>query len=256
MGRNLPDPFALRQIRQLTSVVPDCRGRVVFFALCIVWVTNPALLAHSFTGQVERVIDPPLAVASRRAGGDRLNCFTGTVTRVVDGDTVVVLAPSTRDRFPITVPGKPPIIESVIVRLAEIDAEHQRSLRDHGARQAPKTRLVIVRLAEIDAPEMKTGFGPRAKKALSDLVLGKTVVVTWKRRGRYRRIIGQVYLREMWINHELVARGWAWQFKRYSRNKELGIAESEAHRAARGVWAAAESEEESNVTCRLQRKGR
>ena len=30
----------------------------------------------------------------------------------------------------------------------------------------------------------------------------------------------------------------------------------EAHRVARGVWAAAESEEESNVTCRLQRKGR
>ena len=69
--------------------------------------------------------------------------------------------------------------------------------------------------------------------------------LTWKRRGRYRRIIGQVYLREMWINHELVARGWAWQFKRYSRNKELGIAESEAHRAARGVWAAAESEEDT-----------
>ena len=227
MGRNLPDPFALRQIRQLASVVPHCRGRFVFHALCMFWITSPALLAHSVTGQVERVIDPPQAVASRRAGGDRLNCFTGTVTRVVDGDTVVVLAPSTRDRFPITVPGKPPIIESIIVRLAEIDA-----------------------------PEMKTAYGPRAKKALSDLVLGKTVVVTWKRRGRYRRIIGQVYVDGEWVNLSMVAQGWAWQFRRYSRSRELGIAESEARRAARGVWAAAEIEEESNVTCRLQRKGR
>jgi endonuclease YncB( thermonuclease family) len=75
-------------------------------------------------------------------------------------------------------------------------------------------------------------------KALSDMVLRKVVVVTWKRRGRYRRIIGQLYLREMWINRELVARGWAWQFKRYSRSKELGIAESKAQRAARGLWAA------------------
>ena len=57
VARNLTDPFALRQIRQLASVVPHCRGRVVFFALCMFWITSPALLAHSFTGQVERVID-------------------------------------------------------------------------------------------------------------------------------------------------------------------------------------------------------
>jgi len=51
-----------------------------------------------------------------------------------------------------------------------------------------------VRLAEIDAPEMKRPYGAEAKKALSDMILHRTVVVQWKRRGRYRRIIGQVYL--------------------------------------------------------------
>ena len=207
MGRNLPDPFALRQTRQLTSVVRHCRGRVVFFAICIFWIPSPALLAHSFTGQVERVIDPPQAVASRRAGGDRLNCFTGTVTRVVDGDTVVVLAH---------------------------DSEVPPSLK------LRKASGIRVRLAEIDAPEMKTGFGPASKAVLSDMILHKQVAVTWKRRGRYRRIIGQVYADGEWVNLSMVAQGWAWQFRRYSRSKELAAAEREARARKVGVWRVAE----------------
>jgi endonuclease YncB( thermonuclease family) len=133
------------------------------------------------------------------------------VTRVVDGDTVVVLAHSTRDRFPITVPGKPPRIESVIVRLAEIDA-----------------------------PELKSGFGPASKAVLADMILHKQVVVTWERRGRYRRIIGQVYADGEWVNLSMVAQGWAWQFRRYSRSRELAAAEREARSRKVGCWQAAQ----------------
>ena len=73
-----------------------------------------------------------------------------------------------------------------------------------------------VRLADIDAPEMKSRYGLAAKNALSDMILHGIVRVEWKRRGRYRRIIGQVYYGRLWINRALIAGGWA---RPYSERK-------------------------------------
>jgi len=50
-----------------------------------------------------------------------------------------------------------------------------------------------VRLLGIDAPERAQAFGSRAKEALSDLVFGRTVRVTWKARDKYGRTLGDVY---------------------------------------------------------------
>ena len=66
-----------------------------------------------------------------------------------------------------------------------------------------------VRLAAIDAPEMKQRGGPESRTALADMILHRTVRVEWRHRGRYRRIIGQVYCGRLWINRKLVAGGWA-----------------------------------------------
>ncbi|MFC1499232.1 thermonuclease family protein [Verrucomicrobiota bacterium] len=126
-------------------------------------------------------------------------CFTGTVTRVIDGDTIVV-------------------------------------------------GTNIVRLAEIDAPEIKTEYGPKAKAALEGMISNKVVVVKWSKRGRYRRIIGYVYLHggsfehkvtkerkceRMSVNFWMVEQGWAWQFKRYSKSKALAVAEQTAREKGR-----------------------
>ena len=73
-----------------------------------------------------------------------------------------------------------------------------------------------VRLAEIDAPELKDRGGPAAKQALSDMILHQTVRVEWRHLGRYRRLIGQVYCGNLWINRELVAGGWARRRRRRS----------------------------------------
>ena len=127
-----------------------------------------------------------LAAAIPAAAGT----FTGRVTRVIDGDTIVV-------------------------------------------------GTNAVRLAEIDAPEMKTAHGPASRRALCDLILHRRVTVTWTRRGRYRRIIGQVYLDGEWINLAMVSQGWAWQFKRYSRSKKLEDAERVARLRATGLWTVA-----------------
>jgi endonuclease YncB( thermonuclease family) len=95
-----------------------------------------------------------------------------------------------------------------------------------------------VRLAEIDSPEIRSPFGLKSKQALSTMILHRTVTVRWKRRGRYRRIIGQVHIEGVWVNHELVAAGWARQFRRYSNCAVLSALEQQAIEGLKGMWAA------------------
>src|SRR5688572_11713334 len=57
-----------------------------------------------------------------------------------------------------------------------------------------------IRLAEIDAPESKQPFSAKSKQALGDKVFAKDVKVDWKKRDRYNRIIGNIYLEDRWIN--------------------------------------------------------
>jgi len=130
--------------------------------------------------------------------------FTGRVERVIDGDTIVVQAslPSLRCR-------------------CAVDSS-STNCASHCSVQLHK-----VRLAEIDAPEMKTPEGPASQQALSDMILHKTVTVAWTHRGRYRRIIGQVYLGEEWVNLRMVRQGWAVVFQRYAQSVELKIAARE-----------------------------
>ena len=49
-----------------------------------------------------------------------------------------------------------------------------------------------IRLMGIDAPEKKQAYGQRSKESLSELVYMKDVEVTWSKRDRYGRTVGQV----------------------------------------------------------------
>src|SRR5947209_12328391 len=71
-----------------------------------------------------------------------------------------------------------------------------------------------IRLLHIDAPESKQAFGTKAKQALSEKVFGKEVKVVWKSRDRYKRILGDIYLDDRWVNLEMVQDGLAWDKKR------------------------------------------
>ncbi|MFC1462365.1 thermonuclease family protein [Verrucomicrobiota bacterium] len=165
--------------------------------------------------------------------------FTGTVTRVIDGDTVLVtMAP----QFP-----------------------HQPSTISH----QPSCK---VRLAGIDAPEKNQPYGKEATKALADMVLEKQVRVVWQKKDRYRRIIGSIRLmasglpalsgvagssagpeqgrrvirlpsialakegRPLSVNEELVRHGHAWHYVKYSRDKSLARLETEAKTNRIGLW--------------------
>ena len=111
-----------------------------------------------------------------------------------------------------------------------IDGDSIRVLRNGKAEQ--------VRLRGIDCPERKQAFGTRAKQFTSELVFGKDVTVKEKGRDRYGRTLGEVILSDgRSLNHELLKAGYAWWFRRYSKDVRLGDLEDEARLAQRGLWA-------------------
>ena len=103
-------------------------------------------------------------------------------------------------------------------------------------------RQITVRLAEIDTPERGQPYGDRARQALSDLAFDKAVRVVVQDTDRYGRAVGRVHDGAVDVNAEMVRRGAAWVFRRYSRDPSLLRLEEEARAARRGLWALPEAE--------------
>ncbi len=96
---------------------------------------------------------------------------------------------------------------------------------------------VKVRLAGIDCPEKKQAYGQRAKQFTADLAFGKAVTVSYSKRDRYGRILGEVALPGgKVLNQELVRAGYAWHYTRYSKDRTLAELEEAARKAERGLW--------------------
>ena len=104
---------------------------------------------------------------------------------------------------------------------------------------------IKVRLISIDAPEKEQPFGEKAKQMLSDLCFNWPVVVKTTSKDQYGRVLGQVYLRDVEItdgNAEMVKRGGAWVYRRYSTDASLLKLEEEARIEKRGLWALQEDQ--------------
>ena len=69
-----------------------------------------------------------------------------------------------------------------------------------------------IRLDAIDAPELGMPFGQASRKALSEKVLGKMVVVIVKTKDRYGRTVGHVLLDKRDMNLEMIEAGMACYF--------------------------------------------
>lgn len=110
---------------------------------------------------------------------------------------------------------------------------------------------VTVRLASIDAPETiknrcKPGqaFSQKAKEALSDMVLGRTIQFACHDVDRYGRQVCDLVLDSTTASRELVRMGLAWantSNPRYLRDKSLPELESRARSAHLGLWSATDS---------------
>ncbi|MDC0300292.1 thermonuclease family protein [Verrucomicrobia bacterium] len=94
-----------------------------------------------------------------------------------------------------------------------------------------------IRLEGVDTPESKQPFGNKAKQAMAEMVFGKQVKVVWKKKDRYGRTLGHVYVNGKWTNLEMIKQGMAWHYKQYSKDQELASAEVEARKKRLGLWA-------------------
>lgn len=97
-----------------------------------------------------------------------------------------------------------------------------------------------VRLDAIDAPELGQPFGQAAKKALSEKVFGKDVVVIAKTRDKYGRTVGHVLIDGRDVNLEMLEEGMAWHYAQYDRNKRLADAQQQARADRLGLWVDSE----------------
>ena len=102
-----------------------------------------------------------------------------------------------------------------------------------------------IRLHGIDAPEanqkcsMKNGSeyrcGLASTQALRALIGSKPVICKGTTYDRYKRVIAVCYSGTVDLNAELVRKGWALAYRRYS--KDYIAVEQEAQNDARGIWA-------------------
>lgn len=95
---------------------------------------------------------------------------------------------------------------------------------------------VKVRLASIDAPELDQPYGRKSKKALSDLIYGKTVEVDDRGVDLYGRTIGLI-LAPLDVSEEMVREGAAWDFVKYNTDPALPGIEQRARSLSLGLWS-------------------
>jgi endonuclease YncB( thermonuclease family) len=104
-------------------------------------------------------------------------------------------------------------------------------------------QLHTVRLVAIDAPERRQAHSQRARQQLAAAVWQREVRVSYRKRDRYRRLVGQVWRDGEDVGLALVRGGWAWHYTAYQRDQSLAdrlayaVAEQEARQHRLGLWA-------------------
>lgn len=101
---------------------------------------------------------------------------------------------------------------------------------------------IRIRLSDIDTPERGQPYGNRARQSLSDLAFGRDARIEVRDTDRYGRTVGRVFVGAVDVNAELVRRGSAWVFRRYSNDPTLLRLEADARAARRGLWALPEAQ--------------
>jgi micrococcal nuclease len=97
---------------------------------------------------------------------------------------------------------------------------------------------ISIRLAEIDAPEIRQPFSRQSRNFVEELVLKKRVTVVVKTFDLFKRVVGEVFLKDgRSLNREIVKWGFAWHYKiNPTPDKVLGALEYHAWENKLGLW--------------------
>lgn len=95
-----------------------------------------------------------------------------------------------------------------------------------------------VRLNAVDAPEKGQPFGEKARQFTARLAFGQEVIVRVVDHDRHGRTVAHVILADgRSLNRELVRAGYAWWYRRYSKDLLLAELEARARATRAGLWA-------------------
>jgi endonuclease YncB( thermonuclease family) len=93
-----------------------------------------------------------------------------------------------------------------------------------------------IRLNGIDCPERGQAYYQQAKEALAKACAGSVLTVKYSSRDRNGRILGEVLVNGRSVNLLLVQQGYAWHYKKYSKDAQLAKSETIARLAKLGLW--------------------
>ena len=93
------------------------------------------------------------------------------------------------------------------------------------------------RMADIDAPETDQPFGGEARSMLTAVLDGRDVVMVRVDDDPYSRFVVQVWIANLHVNREVMARGAAWFDREYANDDCLYQVENVARDAKRGLWS-------------------
>ena len=91
-----------------------------------------------------------------------------------------------------------------------------------------------IRLAAIDAPEKRQRYGSDATRFLSNMISGKTITYTSKKKDQYGRIIARIYVGDTDVCVEMVRHGYAWAYM--TKDKDILSAQTQAENDKAGLW--------------------
>lgn len=156
---------------------------LVIAIIALIFSLNQSLNFNAFSSQKEQNLEKEL---------------TGKVLRVIDGDTIELLAKSSKTN----------------------PYNHMQKLK--------------IRLYGIDAPELKQAYGKEAKEYLSALILKQEVKIIIEDKDKYQRLIATIFLNNKDINQAMVKNGYAHAYESFS--KKYLAEQADAKMFKLGLW--------------------
>ncbi len=99
-----------------------------------------------------------------------------------------------------------------------------------------KTNIGTIRLLGINAPEIGEAYYQEAKDFLKQMIERKNITIEGKETDRYGRLLRYIYFKNIFVNLELVKRGYAHIYTHKGIKHELLVAEQTAKQNNIGIW--------------------
>ena len=141
-----------------------------------------------------------------------------------------VVEPTDRPTEPAAPPPADPSNNAIIARVIRVSDGDTIDVADRNGNEQR------IRFNGIDAPEYTQRFGREVRGWLAKQIDGKAVKLELVEKDRYDRWTANIFLDDAWINLELVQRGYAWHYHRYSDDARLAAAHRQAQANRLGIW--------------------